>query len=492
MQFCILSIDLGTTYFKFCLFDERLNQLAVHTTPVTYCESNEYVEFDAEKYWSECKAGIKEVIRKAKIHSGQVDLISLTGQAESIVLADQYGNPLCNAISWSDSRSTEECEMLSRQFGIDALYATTGLPQMSPTWPATKLLWMRRHNQELFRKISRIFLIKDFITFKLSQAFVSEYSVFSFSCLFDQARKKLWKAMCDYLEIAEGMLPELVEPGTIVGSVRKELADELHVSEGTQVCVGALDHVAGMIGTGNTTKGVVNETTGTVQAIALKADSFMSDTRGIEYHYGAQKDTHVQFLVSESGGVCLQWFRDTFLPSMSFSEIDDRVAAIMKRKSELIFLPYITGCNSPEYDKKARGVFYGINAKHGIDDFARAVMEASGFLLRKNIDFLEAEGETISEIYSIGGASHSDIWCRMKADITGKRLVTFSSGESTPLGAAILAAVSAGHFSCIEEAVALSVRRERTYAPRRNAPYDEIYDSFVNVYDRLFPSKGSS
>jgi sugar (pentulose or hexulose) kinase len=493
MENCIIAIDLGTTNFKFCLYDEALSQIAAYTIPVTYIESRDFVEFDAERYWQDCKSGIAGVIQKAGIRADSVGVISLTGQAESIVLLDTNDRPLCNAISWQDSRSTEECRILSQSFEAPLLYETTGLPQLTPTWPATKLLWLKRLKPELYTKIARILLIKDFITLKLSGSFATEYSVFSFSCLFNQAEKKVWKEMCDRIGIHDGMLPDLLEPGTIVGTVRKNLAEELSLSRSTKICAGVLDHIAGMIGTGNISRGKVNETTGTVQALAVQADSFLSDRRNIEYHYGAMKDTYVQLLVCESGGICLQWFRDTFLPGSSFQSIDESVEGVIRRDPELLFLPYISGLNSPEYDASAKGVFYGINIKHGIADFSRAVMEASGFLLRKNIDFLEENGQRIHEINSIGGAAYSDIWCRMKADITGREVVTFSNKESTNLGAAIMGAVASGYYANLRDAVDACVRTEKIYSPKKDSVYEDMYGRFIDLYDRLFsPQKEES
>ena len=487
----ILAIDLGTTNFKFALYDHQIKLIALHKIPVVYTLDNTFVEFDPHRYIDDCLSGMRAVVASARIDAQAISLITLTGQAESFVLADAEGNVLGPGISWKDSRSDEEVDLL-RDFAGDRWYHITGLPEVTTTWPVTKLLWLRRHERELYDKIARVFLLKDYVTWCLCGEFVTEYSVFSFSGLMNLSERRLWRNMQDHLGLSDSMVGRFEEAGTIVGTLEPSVARKLGMSCTTQICIGALDHVAGMVGTGNLAKGKVSVSMGTVNALALNISSFADENCQIECHSGYLPDSVIQLLVIESGGIGLQWFHDRFLPTTSFTQIDREVGKVLHERNDIIFLPYICGLNPPEYDPKARGVFYGFDLSDGPLEFARAVLEANGFLLRKSIEYLEAQTQQVTEIHAIGGSASSTLFCQMVADIIKKPVITFKEPESTTLGAALMGAVSMGLFNSIEDAVETTVERAALYTPHPSAYYEEKYRQFNALYGTLYPSgKGS-
>lgn len=487
MRNCILTIDLGSTNFKFSLFDaDTMTAIRTLSRPVVYIESNRMVEFDAEAYVRECLDGIKAIMHNSGIGKSSLKVISFTGQAESFVLMDSQGQVIGNAISWKDERSDLQCESIASKFTEVEWYDRTGLPHISTTWPVTKLLWLRENHPAEFSRIQRLFLIKDYVIYRFSGKFVSDYTVFSFSGMLELAQKRFWGEMLDYLQLDPVILPELVEPGSIVGTISKTAAAYIGLDEGTKICIGALDHVTGLIGTGNLGYNSINISTGTVQALATNVPEFICDKRKIECHYGASPNSFIQLLVIESGGICLQWFKDQFLPSYSFQQIDHMVAERQSNDSKLVFLPYICGVNPPEYDNTAKGVFYGFDVHSDKWDFAKAIMEANGFLLRKSIEFMMPAEKGFSNIYSIGGGSHSLQFCSLIADVIRKPIITFKNSESASLGAAILGAVSSGFYKNIEECVEKSVIIDKIIEPDTTHEYEEKYQKFNELYQRLF------
>ena len=209
----IITIDLGTTNIKAGIYNSELKEICIRSFKVEYISENNFVEFDTEGYWNICKNGIKKVIEESGIDPGSILTISLTGQAESLVLLDNKSSPLRNGISWMDSRSLKECEILKNNFNIERGYNITGQPDIIPTWPITKILWIKRNEKSLFGKISKYLLIKDFIIFKMTGKFLAEYTVYNFSYYLDIIQKKYWGDILDFVGIKQEQLPDLIEPG---------------------------------------------------------------------------------------------------------------------------------------------------------------------------------------------------------------------------------------------------------------------------------------
>jgi xylulokinase len=483
----IVTIDLGTTNIKSTVFDSSLRQISQTASKVHYRTDGAVVEFDPDKYWETCSAQIVEAIRLAGIDHRGVRALSLTGQAESLVILDGRLEPLRMGISWMDNRSGRECEELRRVFPPEIGYGITGQPDIITTWPLTKILWLREHEKEIYRQVRSYLLIKDFILYKLTGKLVGEYTVYNFSYYFDIVHKRFWDEALEYAGIRKTQLPELVEPGARAGEVTRERAEELGLSPGVPVNAGALDHFAGMIGSGNIREGMVSETTGTVLAVATLVRAPLTGAHRIPCHYGAIRGSYVMLPVCESGGISLEWFKRNFYPDATFDWINAEVERLGRDTGEVIFLPYLTGTNSPEFDPRATGVFYGLRVRHTKAHLARAVMEGVAFLLKKNLDVLEGLCGGMDGIISLGGGARSDPWNRIKADITGKPVTVPENVESTSLGAAILAAVELGMFPDIASAVNAGVRAGRVFEPDGQGAHEKTYRRFLEIYERLKP-----
>ncbi|KPJ89087.1 MAG: hypothetical protein AMS17_03245 [Spirochaetes bacterium DG_61] len=487
MEKYIITIDLGTTNIKVGLYNSQLQELYMSSLTVQYVTKDNYVEFDPEEYWAVCLRCFENVIDAACIDSKRIITISLTGQAESLIVLDTNLTPLRNGISWMDSRSVQECEILKGTFDIRKGYHITGQADIIPTWPITKMLWIKRNEKNVFKKAYRYLLLKDFIIFRLTGRLVAEYTVYNFSYYLDVRLKQYWTDILDFIGIKTGQLPELIEPGETVSIVKEDIARRLSLSSDVTVNSGALDHFAGMIGTGNIKEGIVSETTGTVLAIATMVQQLKINEYNIPCQYNAIKNTYVLMPVCESGGVSLEWFKNNFFSDKDFNYLNEEIAKTMQVKNEVIFLPYLTGTNSPEFDVKARGVFYGLTINHTKIDMARAVMEGVTFLLKKNISLLENMNIKIDNLISLGGGAKSVVWNQMKADATEKNICIPEYEEATSLGAAILGAVANGLVGSIQEAVGKWVKMKQVYTPKNQVLYTESYNKFIDIYERLTP-----
>ena len=481
MQF--IGVDLGSTNMKAALYDEKFNLLGRESAPVEYYRAGSVVEFDAEDYCASLKDALVRLMKVEGAKPAEVAQIVFTGQAESLIVLDAANKPLMRAISWMDERSVEECDELAAKFDGKLCESVTGQQAVLSAWPATKILWLKHNRPEVYGAAKTYMLLKDYIVYCLTGVKESDCSIATFSFYFNIYEKKYWKEMLDAIGLSESQLPPLAEPCTVAGCLTDAAAAELGLPVSVQINRGTLDHFTGMIGTGNVNPGGVSLSTGTVMALATMAKSPVTDRNcGVAMHYGFRPDTHIMLPVAESGGVSLEWFRKTCMPDVDYGKLNE-VLDSREHPTSVIFLPYLVGVNSPEFDRRATGVFYGLRAEHDAYDMAAAVMEGVACLLRKNCDGMKAKGAEINYIIATGGGSKSNIWCQMQADITGVPVVRQVEKEASCLGAAIIGAVSAGVFASFEEASEKVVRMERRFEPRQNPEYERLYRRFCALYN---------
>lgn len=482
-----ISVDLGTTNIKVAAYDEKLNELSMVKQPVDYLRDGDMVEFDPEDYFIRIKNLISSCCADSHQKTPyQIQQIILTGQAESLIIVDEKMKPLRNGISWLDMRSKEECFTLQERFSIELCHQITGQPEIIPTWPITKILWIKKNEPNVFIKTHKFMLLKDYIQYRLTGKIYGEYSIYSFSHYFDIFKKDYWLEILEYCGIPTNKLPKLIEPCTVIGNITEEISTDLDISQTAKVNVGTLDHFAGMIGGGNIEEGFISESTGTVLSIATLVNKTIMNDQKAAYHYGPFKDSYVLLQTCESGGISLEWFKNQFFPQESFNFLNE---IIEKRTlpNELVFLPFITGVNAPDYNRDAKGVFYGIQIKHDKYDFAYSVMEGVAHLLKINIDHIEKSGIYVDKIISTGGGSQSDIWSQIKANITGKQILIPSTREVACLGAAIIGAVSEGLVSNYQDAINHFVISNKTFLPQKTKQFDRKHELFLFLYEQLAP-----
>ena len=455
MQF--IGVDLGTTNIKAAVYGPDFTQLACKSIPVSYVREGGVVEFDAEQYVEQLLDLLRQLCEEPQVSRDAVAEIAFTGQAETLVVLDGQGRPLMRAISWMDERSQEECRIAAEVFPAAEFERITGQQAMLPTWPATKILWLRRNRPELYGRAAAYLLLKDYVVYRLTGVMQAERSIATFSAYFDIYEGVYWQAMLDFLGLRPEQLPPLVEPCTVAGPLTGPCAQRLGLPTSVLVNHGTLDHFAGMIGTGNVAPGTMNLSTGTVMALATMAREPVTDRNcGVAMHYGFEPRTHVMLAVAESGGVSLEWFRKTCMAQVDYGQLN-RVRADRLRPGSILVLPYRVGTNAPEFDREASGVFWGLRAEHDAYDMAAAVMEGVAYLLRKNCQVMADRGAEITRIIATGGGSNSDIWCQMQADITGCPVCRPAEREAACLGAAMIGAVSCGAFPSYEAAAARAV-----------------------------------
>jgi D-xylulose kinase len=494
----ILSVDLGTTAIKVAMVDAKGKLLSTSTqeytllTPTTLA-----VELPVEIYWQAFKAGVAEVLEISKVEVSKIRALGISAQGETLIFVDKEGKPLRNAIVWMDNRAQQEAEILSKEFPRQQSYKITGQVSIVPTWPASKILWIRRNEPQLFAKTAKILLIEDYFIHRMTGKYVAEGSLLCSTVYWDIVEKTWWTDMLRFLEVDEGQLPDIRESGEPVGKVHPEVAKELGVSADMVVCTGALDQAAGTIGVGNIKPGVFSENTGAALAICATVDRpFVDPTGRMPCHYHAMPDTYMAHTFT-TGGMVLKWYRDMFcqpeiqvgkLSGMDPYEVLSMEASKVAPGAEgLTMLPHLQGAMAPEDNPKAKGVFYGITLRHTKAHFARAILEAIASIVKRNIQAVEDLNIKVAEIRCLGGGSKSPVWNQIKADLIGKPVVTMQGEEAACLGAAMVAGVGIGMFKSLEEATSKMVKIKKRFQPNpENAGlYAQYFKKYVNLYDAL-------
>ena len=474
-----IGIDLGSTNMKAAVYDRDLKCIDMRSRPVEYIRDNGFVEFDAELYFTRLTGLIAELVSANRIES--VAHIAFTGQAESLVAVDKQGRALTNVISWMDERSQDECARLAAQFPADLCERVTGQQAVLPTWPATKILWLKEHCPDVFAATDKFMLLKDYIVYKLTGVCQSDMSIATFTFCFNIFEKCWWQEMLDAIGITADRLPPLAEPCSVAGCLTVEAANATGLDCSTLVNHGTLDHFAGMIGTGNTEVGGVTLSTGTVMALAAMSAEPAPRDSGIAMHYGFVPDTHVMLPVAESGGVSLEWFHRTCMGDIDYGKMNE--VLLQRGGNDLLFLPYLVGTNAPEFDSEACGVFWGLRQEHDVYDMAHAVMEGVAFVLRKNTDNIRQKGTELKAIIATGGGAKSPVWCQLQADITGLDVLIPKEKEAACLGAAIIAAVADGRYADFKQAAGEVVSFVRRFTPNPTPATETKFRRFCALYE---------
>jgi len=465
-----LGIDYGTTSVKAVLFDENFVELASFSEEYSLKTKGDTVEFEAERYWEILQRAIAEIRKVAPI-----DCLSIDTQCETMILTDEAGNPIRDAIVWLDNRATAEAGIIEERFGRKAVYEVTGQPEITATWPACKLLWLKKNEPENFAAAKRIFLLEDYLLYKLTGRFVCEKTLQSSTIYFDIRKSEWWDEMLDFIGVSKCQLPELLDSGACIGEY-----------EGIRVVTSAMDQVAGAIGAGVVKKGIISEMTGTTMAIYVPTDTIppFDENKFVPCHYSFD-GSYCLLSWSPTAGMALKWFRDAFLSDTSFAALDEMAEGVPVGSDGVVFLPYLCGSTMPKYNPDARGSFTGLTTEHTAAHFVRSIMESVACILKSNLDDLAVP---VEEIRVMGGGAKSPLWCGMKADMTGKRLITLKNKECACLGAAILAGVGIGAFASVEAACE-NIATGREYLPT-GTDYSEVYRNFVNYDSILNVRKG--
>ncbi len=489
----LLALDVGTTSVKVGLFDERCNLMNSSTREYQLLTpAPDRAELDPETYWQASVKAIEEVVSRTGIDKAKILALSISSQGETLIVLDENHRPLINAIVWVDNRATKQAAELKERFSGE-VYQVTGIPEIVPTWPACKILWLQQESPEFFRKAKKFLLVQDYLVWRFSGNFATDGSISCTTMYYDINRHEWWKHCLETIGITPDQLPQVKRAGDAIGTICGDASEITGLPLSTRVILGGMDQAVGAIGAGNVVEGIISETTGAALAIQACVNAPGIDPHKVTPVYvHSVPGKYLLVPVCPTAGMALKWFKDSFFADLSqkasengdniYKIMDELAAGIPAGADGLTMLPHLMGAFSPVPNAVARGAFTGFTLAHGRQHFVRAILEAVAFLLRQNIDSLESAGLQVSEIRTSGGGSHSSLWNQVKADVTNRPILRLETEDSALLGDAILAAVACGLFNSIEDACQNTVKiKERILPGTDTEVYVDIYQRYCDL-----------
>jgi len=490
-----LGIDLGTTSLKIALLTEAGQLIgSEHYEYPILSPHPGYAEQDPEAWWTGFVTACKDLKSKYPSDFDELLGIGICGQMHTQVYLDKENQILRPAITWMDQRSSDIIERINQdQASKDLIFQETrNFPTTTYTAPQVK--WVKERQPELWSKIARILIAKDFIKFKLTGEMVTDYSEASGTLLFN-VEKRVWsEQMFDFFGFPRSLFPNALPSDEIIGLVTREAAALTGIKAGTPVANGSTDNSAAALGAGMLDPGQVTLIIGTAGVISVCSDKPLPDpqNRTLCWNY-CLRDRWITLGITQTAGESLNWFKNAFDKGEDeiasgdiFEQYNQAIAHVPDGSDGLIFLPYLNGERTPYWDSHARGVFYGINLSTEKAHFIKAVMEGVSFALRHNIETVEALGISINQVRAVGGGLKSQVWLDILGKILKKPVITVSVPDTANLGNALLCGKSLGIYSSLEDAVAKMVTTDKqVFHEAATEIYEKQYVVFLELYEQL-------
>ena len=491
----VIGIDLGTSATKTVLFDETGKAVASESDAYDMQQpQNGWAEQNPEDWVIAAIKTLRAVLKKSGVKSSDVVALGISGQMHGLVMLDEQNRVLRPAILWCDQRTGKECDMLNKTLG-KTLIDITANPALTG-FTASKILWVKHNEPEIFAKCRHILLPKDYLRFRLTGDYATDVSDASGMQLLDVPHRAWSDVMIDAVGIKKTYLGKVYESPDITGYLHEEAAKLTGLPTGTPVAGGAGDNAAAAVGMGVVQSGKAFTTIGTSGVVFAHTDTPIIDQGGRVHTFccAVPGAWHVMG-VTQGAGLSLQWFKNQFCAQeimdakaagkSVYQLMDEKAASIPIGCDRLLFLPYLMGERTPHLDPAARGVFFGISAMHTRAHMIRAVMEGVAYSLNDCMQVLSDMGIAPTEMLACGGGGTSTLWRQMLSDLFSLPVGTAASNEGPALGAAILAAVCAGLYKSVPEAC----RKMVTYADGTllpNAENSARYAPYYNLYKQLY------
>jgi xylulokinase len=498
MPFYILAHDLGTTGDKATLFSAEGKLVAsAFAEYETLYPAAGWAEQRPDDYWRAFCASTKTIVGKTGVNPGDIAAVSFSGQMMAALPVDREGNALRNSIIWADLRSTKQAAEVGGRIGPDRVYAITG-HRLSASYSATKIMWIREHEPEVYKKAFKFFHAKDFVACRLSGSFCTDYSDASGMNLLDIRALDWSEEMLGASGIAREKLPDLCESIQRVGKVSKEAAAESGLLAGTPVVKGGGDGASATCGAGvvGGSGAYIYLGTSTWMALATPAPIIDPAKRTFTFCHFV-KGLYMPAGTMQAGGGSFKWFKDRLCgeESAEARKSGADVYDILTAKAEktppgsegVLFLPYIMGERAPLWNPSARGCFIGLAVTHGKGHMLRAVLEGVAYNMKIIENAFSEQGVDCGLVRMIGGGAKSPFWRRIFADVMEKPTARLNFiEEATSVGAAIAGGVGAGLFPSIQEARRF-VKVEETSEPDPNnfPAYRKGFGLFKKSYEQL-------
>ena len=480
-----IGIDLGTSAVKLLLVsgEGKVVRSVSRSYPLEFPQPG-WSQQNPQDWWDAILDGIPELV--AGIDPAEIGGIGAAGQMHGLVAVDKDGNVLRPAILWNDGRTAKETDYLNYEIGKDFLLEHTGNIAFAG-FTAPKLLWMKKQEPELFAKIDKVLLPKDYVNFRLTGNYVTDYSDAAGMLLLDVANKQWSKEMLDICGLRESQMPELHESFDVVGNLLPDVAAKLGLPETVKVVAGAGDNAAAAIGTGCLHEGQCNLSLGTSGTVFLPCEEFRMDPVNATHAFNHAAGNYHLMGCMLSAASCLKWWVEDVCKTTDYNGLQAEIDPEKLGRNHVYFLPYLMGERAPHNDPAARGAFIGMSMDTTRADMTQAVLEGVAFAFRDMVESARALGITVDRSTLCGGGAKSDVWKTILANTLNVRLDQLEEEQGPGLGGALLSGFGRGQYASLDEATGKAVRFRGQILPEPELTgrYEEKYRVFRSLYPTL-------
>lgn len=496
----VLGIDAGTESIRAAIFDERGLCLSIGTSANENIHKHPgWAEQSITQWERSLIEAINNAISNSNISPDAIEGIGVDGTSCTVIFFDKDKNPLRDAIIWMDVRSHKEAGEIAAT--KDPALKYVGFGNVSAEWFPCKVLWVKRHEPDVFEKAYTIFEHTDWLIYQLTGEITANINTTTIRWFYD-CREGFPKSLYNTIglgDVFEKLPSRIVRLGEVAGHLNQKLAEQTGLKAGIPVAGGGADAYIGVIGVNALKAGKLSLITGSSQLqIGLVDKEF--HTAGI---FGTFPDAvlpgyHVVEAGQISTGSVTKWFKDNFVNSAIQQEAEKKgvdVYEILGAMAQdipvgsegLIVLEHWQGNRTPWVDPTSRGVIRGLTLRHTPGHLFRAIMEAVAYGTGVILNRMENEGVAINELVACGGATQSDLWMQIHADVAGKTITIPEEQQAVSLGCAILATVGAGIYGSIQEAADQMVKISKVIEPdmSKHAEYQFYVDQYVKTYENL-------
>lgn len=439
-----LGIDLGTSEVKALVIDENGDIVTSHSAPLTIQRPHPHWSEQSPQAWWEATDYLMSTLKeKCGQHWAAIKAVGLSGQMHGAVLLDESDEVIRPAILWNDTRSALECAELEEM--APELHTVAGNLAM-PGFTAPKLLWVRRHEPENFRRIETVLLPKDYLRLKMTGKKISDMSDSAGTLWLDVARRDWSDSLLEQCGLSRRNMPALVEGCDVSATLAPEIAERWGLNPSVVVAGGGGDNAVSAIGVGAVNPGDAFISLGTSGVLFVVNEAYRpAPASAVHAFCHVLPNRWHQMSVMLSAASCLQWF--CRLVGVTETALLEEVAQLGEdEKAEApMFLPYLSGERTPHNDPNAKGIFHGLTHASNRATMGYAVLEGVSFGLADGLRVLQESGTRIEQCSLVGGGARSPLWAQLLADVLNMPIVTHKGGETGgALGAARLACLAAG------------------------------------------------
>ena len=499
----LLAHDLGTSGNKATLFttDGRLVKSTISAYPIRYFNAT-WAEQNPDDWWNAVCESTKELLQG--VEKKDVLAVSFSGQMMGCLCVDKNGVPLRPSIIWADMRAVEEERFLKNKMDPIKFYKTVG-HRISSSYGIEKLMWVKNNESHLYKNTYKMLNAKDYIVYKMTGKFVTDFSDASGTNAFDINTFKWSEKILDAAGIDEDKMPEAQPSTYIAGEIPKKLADECGLAAGTKVVIGGGDGMCASVGAGSISEGKTYNCLGSSSWICTTTKKPIFDEEMRTFNWAHIVPGYIGPCgTMQSAGAAFNWVKNeickieqekaSLLGISPYQIINEEIAQSSPTANGLLFLPYLMGERSPRWNPNARGAFIGLKMEHKRSDLLRSVIEGIAMNLNIILNVLKKDIQ-IDEMIVIGGMAKGDIILQILADVFGMNILKLNYlDEATSMGAAVTAGVGIGELSGFHEINKFIAIDGVTKPNKQNVEkiyreftdiFNEAYFSLEKVYDRL-------